>query len=88
MITPVHIGWFATVSVVVAYEIVAPEGMLLSEGMDRALVSHPIATRLVVAVVAMHLLNLLPERIDPLHRLAAARKPLRVRRHRVGAENG
>lgn len=67
------LGWAAVVSVIAAYELVAPEGQLLSEGIDRALIRWPIATRITVAVVALHLLNLIPARIDPLHRLVSLR---------------
>lgn len=73
------LGWFAVGAVVVAYELVAPDGQLLSEGIDRALIRWPVATRVGVALVACHLLNLIPTRVDPLHRLAG----VKVRRIQV-----
>ena len=45
---------------------------LLSEAVDRYLDRRPWVTRLVVIYLAAHLLNLVPQRIDPLNRLAAA----------------
>ena len=45
---------------------------LLSEAVDRYLDRRPWVTRLVVIYLAAHLLNLVPARIDPLHRLVVA----------------
>jgi hypothetical protein len=70
-------AWACLGLVIVVYEIVAPENELLSEVVDRFLVSHPIVTRTIVIGLALHLINLLPEQIDPLHHTAIA-----VRRHR------
>lgn len=64
-------GWAAIGLGVLAYEILCPDGELLSEGVDRALEKHPAATRLAIGAVALHLMNVLPERIDPVHRLAS-----------------
>lgn len=65
-------AWTAIGVGVLAYEMVAPEGELLSEGVDRAL-EHDIGRYLTVgavAVTACHLLNLLPEKLDPIHQVA------------------
>ncbi|WNM68325.1 hypothetical protein SEA_TIERRA_36 [Mycobacterium phage Tierra] len=64
-------AWLALGAGVAAYEISCPRGELLSEGVDRYLSHRPWATRVVVVGLALHLLNLLPERLDPLNRLAA-----------------
>lgn len=64
-------AWVALAAGVVAYELSAPRGELLSEGVDRYLESRPLLTRAVVAVTAAHLLNLLPQRVDPFYRVAA-----------------
>lgn len=53
---------------ILAYEMVAPPGELLSEGADRSLSRYPILTRVAIGVTALHLANLLPEKYDPLHR--------------------
>ena len=58
-------GWAALAVYVTVYELIAPEGELLSEMIDRTLITHPWVTRTAVAVTALHLLNLLDERIDP-----------------------
>lgn len=50
---------------VLAYEIACPEGELLSEGVDRALERHPKATVAAIGITALHLANLIPERLDP-----------------------
>ena len=42
-------GWLAMVAGILAYEVSAPEGQLLSHGMDRYLERHPWATRAVVS---------------------------------------
>lgn len=60
--------WGAIGASVLAYELACPENELLSEGVDRALDSrYSTVVRVGVAVTALHLVNLLPERIDPFH---------------------
>ena len=63
-------AWLVLGVAVTVYEICAAEGELLSEAVDRALVSHPWLTRIGVAVVALHLVNLLPNAVDPIHHVA------------------
>lgn len=57
---------------ILAYEVYAvrqdPE-QLLSRIVDEWLVSHPVLTRAIIASVALHLLNLAPRAVDPLHLL-------------------
>lgn len=65
-------AWAALGVAVVVYEVLAPPGELLSEAVDRFLERHPWATRATVGIVALHLLNLLPNKVDPIHRLATA----------------
>lgn len=78
------LGWAVLTVGVLVYEYHAPPGQLLSEGIDRALIRYPNLTRFVVTIVALHLLNLIPQQIDPLHRVTVARgTTMRVRR-----ENG
>ena len=76
-------AWAVLVAEIVAYELLAARGQLLSEGVDRALERRPWLTRAVVVYVAAHLLNLVPPRIDPLHRLAT----LRVGSHHPNPES-
>lgn len=63
-------AWAALGLVIVVYEIVAPPNELLSEVVDRFLIKHPVVTRIVVAGIALHLLNMIPDRFDPLHQTA------------------
>lgn len=59
-------AWAAIGLGVLAYEIACPKDELLSEGVDRALESHKAMTLAGIGVVALHLANLLPDRLDPL----------------------
>ena len=52
---------------VVAYDLKCKPGQTLSEGVDRGLEKRPIATTLAVGITCCHLLNILPQRIDPFH---------------------
>ncbi|TDP29777.1 DUF7427 family protein [Nocardia ignorata] len=61
--------WLVLAGAVTALEVVAPEGELLSEGVDRGLEQHPLLVRTAIIITAAHLLNLLPEKIDPYARL-------------------
>ncbi|ASR87205.1 hypothetical protein SEA_LASTHOPE_37 [Mycobacterium phage LastHope] len=65
-------AWLGIAAAVVAYEAGAPRGELLSEGVDRYLDRRPWVTRVVVVGLAAHLLNVIPQRFDPLARLAVA----------------
>lgn len=58
-------GWRVIVAGVLAYEVLCVEEELLSRGMDRLLERHPVWPRAVVLLVALHLVNFLPERFDP-----------------------
>ena len=46
----------------------------MSEAVDRYLEARPCVTRAVVVTVAAHLLNLLPQKLDPLALLASLGK--------------
>lgn len=61
--------WIALASFITALEVIAPDGELLSEGVDRGLEQHPLLVRAAIIVTAAHLLNLLPEKVDPFARL-------------------
>jgi hypothetical protein len=58
-------AWVALGVGVFAYELMARDGELLSHQVDRWLESHPVITYAVVSVTAAHLLNVLPQKIDP-----------------------
>jgi hypothetical protein len=64
------LAWAGLVAGVAAYDLLCPPGETLSEGIDRGLESkyrHVIA--LGVGMTALHLVNVLPPAIDPLHQL-------------------
>jgi hypothetical protein len=61
-------AWLGLGAYVVAIEVCAPEGELLSQAVDRWLEKHPARTvsALTITGIALHLLNLFPEKCDPL----------------------
>jgi hypothetical protein len=61
-------AWIGLGAYVVATEVCAPDGELLSQAVDRWLDKHPGRTVAALTIVgtALHLLNLFPERYDPL----------------------
>lgn len=59
-------GWQMLIAGILAWEVWCEEGELLSQGFDRLLKRHPVWPRIVVVLVAAHLINWLPERVDPL----------------------
>lgn len=58
-------AWIGLAAGVVAYDILCPEGEMLSEGVDRGLEANRTATIAAVGVTALHLLNVLPPSVDP-----------------------
>lgn len=70
-------AWLALGCGVVSYNLVAKDGQMFSEIVDEWLVEHPWLTRGVVAVFALHLINALPTRADPVSLLFAAKRLLR-----------
>lgn len=61
--------WAVLLAAVIAWEVLAPPGQLLSEGVDRALQRQSALTRAAITVTALHLANLLPRRVDPFTHL-------------------
>jgi len=62
-------AWAGILSCAALYEVLAPEGQLLSEGVDRAIEKHKLLTLGAIAVTAGHLANVIPEKLDPYHHL-------------------
>ena len=58
-------AWLGLGAYVVATEVCAPEGELLSEAVDRWLKAARTVSALAISGTALHLLNLLPEKYDP-----------------------
>ncbi len=64
---PAVFAWAALVIGVVAYDAACPPGHTMSEEVDRWLDTSPVVVWVVLGLVAAHLLNLLPKKLDPLH---------------------
>ena len=67
-------AWLTLATGVLAYEVRCGQGELLSQAADRYRHRHPVLTRLAIGYLAAHLLRAWPERIDPLHQLARAKR--------------
>lgn len=70
-------AWVVLGAGVATYEILADD--LLSYAADRWILAHPWTTRLGVACVALHLINALPEKYDPLHYVFGVKRMFRRR---------
>lgn len=62
--------WVGLGVVIGLHEALCGSNEMLSHGVDRMIEKHPVATRLAIGVTALHLANLLPEKIDPISRFA------------------
>lgn len=68
---PSTLAWVGLAAGIVAYEIAAPPGQLMSEAVDRALEHSNVsklATLGAIGCTALHLSNVLPDRLDPFKR--------------------
>jgi hypothetical protein len=64
-------AWLGLGAGVAVYEVLCPEGELMSEAVDRALEGRPFvraATLGGIAITACHLANLIPQSVDPFHK--------------------
>lgn len=57
-------AWTVIAATVVAHELTAPQGQLLSHAADNARAKHPIITNALIAATALHLLRAIPVRFD------------------------
>lgn len=73
------VAWAGLIAGVAAYDMLAPDTQMLSERVDRGLERHPLVTTLAIGATALHLLNVLPEKIDPIHQVAEFARGLRIR---------
>lgn len=64
-------AWIGLGAYVAAYDILAPKGETLSEGVDRMLEHDKCKYVAIggVALTAAHLINLLPPKYDPFHKV-------------------
>lgn len=68
-LSPSAKAWLGLGAYVALYDVCAPKGETLSEGIDRML-EHDKCKYIAlggIAITAAHLANVLPNRIDPLH---------------------
>jgi hypothetical protein len=77
---PAHRALLCATAAVVAYNVSAPEGETISEGVDELLETHPLLTRIAIMTVAHHLANELLPHADPLGLGFVALRALRRRR--------
>lgn len=71
-------AWITLGVGVIAYNVsAAGDGEMLSEQADRWIEKHPILARLAIAVVAAHVANLSPSRMDPIHLFFTTARRLR-----------
>ena len=67
---PSTIAWGGLIAGVAAWDMLCPPGETLSEGVDTGLeTKYKRLIQLGIGVTALHLVNLLPDAIDPLHQL-------------------
>ncbi|AXH67902.1 hypothetical protein SEA_CHASER_96 [Mycobacterium phage Chaser] len=67
---PSDFAWLALAIGIISYEVAAPPGELMSEGWDRYLQRFPVTARVFPLLLTLHVINALPDRYDPVHRLA------------------
>ena len=72
---PSSIAWAGIIVGVAAYDYLCPEGELLSERVDAGLENNRLITNLAIGTVALHLLNVLPPKLDPLHIISQLKTP-------------
>lgn len=74
---PSTIAWGVLAGGVAAYEYFCPQGETLSENLDPHLetIRGKVLIMGAVGVTALHLCNLLDQRIDPYHRLTTMKRP-------------
>lgn len=69
-------AWLGVAAVVAAYEIAAStrrDWELMSEACDRYRTRHPVVVSAAIVYLAAHLTRVMPDRLDPLHRMGARR---------------
>lgn len=59
--------WLVIAAIVIGHNLSARDGDTLSEAVDDWIAAHPVLTRAVIAVVALHLANAVSSRVDPVH---------------------
>jgi hypothetical protein len=73
-------AWLAIGGIVIANNVTAEPGGTLSEVVDDWLIAHPVLTRTVIALFALHLANAVAARYDPIHLVFTTTQTWRRRR--------
>lgn len=60
-------AWLTLAAGIIVYELSAEDGELLSESADRAMLRHPWIVRAAALMLACHVANITPARVDPVH---------------------
>lgn len=76
MMSPTQ-AWTTIAVGVLAYDLACDDGCTLSEQVDSWLTTHPVTTRAAILVLAAHLANALPPRVDPVHVVFVALRRIR-----------
>ncbi|ANA86305.1 hypothetical protein SEA_LOZINAK_149 [Gordonia phage Lozinak] len=79
LVLPGSRAWAVIALFTLYHELRCAEGELLSEAVDRAIIRHPVLTRLLFAVIMLHLNNWIPTKLlflDPFHQAAVLTKHL------------
>lgn len=64
---PSKVAVIGTLAGVALWDVFCKDGETWSEGVDRFIEKHPVATPLAIGYTALHLANMLPERLDLFH---------------------
>jgi hypothetical protein len=76
-------AWRLLAAAIATYELITPPEQLLTAACERGIKRHPIAVRAAIIVTALHLLGLIPRRIDPYAHLPGVRKHVSESLHRL-----
>lgn len=63
-------AWIVLGAGVLVWDVCCPRGEMLSEASARYTAGRPVLSRLLIGYVAVHLMHVVPQRWDPLSRLA------------------
>ena len=76
---PSHRALAAVATAIVTYNVfIAPDGETISEGVDELLTTHPLLTRAAIALLTLHVANLIAAQVDPVHLAFSAARRRRV----------
>lgn len=64
---PAHVAIIGLLVYVIGYDVCARDGETISDGFDRLLIRHRVATELVCLAFYLHVANHVPQKLDPLH---------------------